>query len=96
MLATGLDEPGAAALGERIRASVEQLAIPHEASSCANVVTVSVGVAHVMPQAGRSPEGALQLADENLYRAKREGRNAFVMHGADYELLRTGRFRHEA
>jgi hypothetical protein len=40
------------------------------------------------------PAGVLQLADENLYRAKRQSRNACVLHGADYDSLRTGRFRH--
>lgn len=94
MLAPGLDERGALALAERIRATVEQLGIAHEQSGCAPVVTVSVGAAHVQPQAGRSPGGVLQLADENLYRAKRQGRNACVLHGADYDALRTGRFRH--
>ncbi len=93
MLAPGLDEPAAAALGERIRATVEQLGIAHEASGCAPVVTVCVGAAHVFPRAGRSPAGALQLADENLYRAKNGGRNGFVLHGGDYDTLRTGRFR---
>lgn len=94
MLALGLEESAAAALGERIRATVEQLAIPHEESDCAQVVTISVGAAYVLPLPGRTPAGALQLADENLYRAKRQGRNAFVLHGAEYEFLRTGRFRH--
>lgn len=94
MLAAGLDEPAAVALAERIRETVEQLGIAHERSGCAGVVTVSIGAAHVQPQAGRSPPGVLQLADENLYRAKRQGRNACVLHGADYDSLRTGRFRH--
>lgn len=92
MLAQGLDEPGAAALGERVRAAVEQLAIPHERSSCAPVVTVSIGIAHVVPQAGRTAAGAVQLADQNLYVAKREGRNRCVLRGADYASLKTGRF----
>lgn len=94
MLAAGLDEPAAVALAERIRVTVEQLAIAHERSGSAGVVTVSIGAAHVRPQAGRSPAGVLQLADENLYRAKRQGRNACVLNGADYDSLRTGRFRH--
>lgn len=96
MLATGLDEPAAAALGERIRTTVEQLGIAHEGSGCAQVVTISIGAAHVQPQQGRSPAGALQLADENLYRAKRDGRNRFLLRGADYESLSTGRFRHSS
>ncbi len=92
LLAQGLDEQSATALAERIRLAVEQIAIPHEASSCAHVVTVSVGVAHVIPQRGRSAAGIVQLADQNLYRAKHQGRNRCVSRGADYESLRTGRF----
>ena len=92
MLAQGLDEPGAAALGERVRSAVEQLAIAHERSSCAPVITASVGIAHVVPQAGRTAAGAVQLADQNLYVAKREGRNRFVLRGGDYATLKTGRF----
>jgi diguanylate cyclase (GGDEF)-like protein len=95
MLASGLDEAAAAALCERIRATVQELGIVHEESGCAQTVTVSIGAAHVLPQPERSPDGALQLADENLYRAKGQGRNDYVLHGADYEALRTGRFRQE-
>ncbi len=92
LLAQGLDEQSATALAERIRLAVEQIAIPHEASSCSRVVTVSVGVAHVIPHPSRSAAGIVQLADQNLYRAKHEGRNRCVSRGADYESLRTGRF----
>ena len=96
MLAQGLDEPAAAALGERIRSAVEQLAITHEGAGGAPVVTASIGIAHVVPQPDRSAAGALQLADENLYLAKRQGRNLCVARGADYGSLSTGRFRHES
>ncbi len=92
MLAQGLDESSAAALAERLRAAIEQLAIAHEGSPSARVVTVSIGVAHVVPEEARSPAGAVQLADQNLYLAKQKGRNCSVSQGADYASLRTGRF----
>lgn len=92
ILAQNLDESSAAALAERMRAAIELLAIAHDGSSCAPVVTVSIGVAHIVPEAARSPAGAVQLADQNLYLAKQQGRNRCVSRGADYASLRTGRF----
>lgn len=92
MLAHGLDAVAAETLADRLRAAVEQLAIAHAGSSCAPVVTVSIGVAHVVPEGERTAAGAVQLADQNLYLAKQQGRNRVVAGGADYATLRTGRF----
>jgi len=66
---------GAVVLAERARASVEQLAIPHEGAKAAGVVTVSVGVASVVVDAETTLEDTLALADARLYRAKSTGRN---------------------
>jgi diguanylate cyclase (GGDEF)-like protein len=66
---TGLGEAAAAA--ERIRAYVEQLAIPH----ADGVVTVSGGVATVEAQDGLNAHSLLGRADSALYEAKRTGRN---------------------
>ena len=83
----------AAELGERVVADVRQLGIPHGASDVSNVLTVSVGVAYVMPVAGRSPDGLVQLADEALYAAKACGRNRVHVMESEYAQLRTGTFR---
>ena len=66
---------GALVVAERARSGVEALALPHKASEAGKVVTVSAGVASVIPKKGTSHEGLLKQADTALYRAKSEGRN---------------------
>jgi diguanylate cyclase (GGDEF)-like protein len=65
----------ALAQAEKLRRSVEALAIPHEASQISSVVTISMGVAVVVPTPGYTPEALLDAADRSLYKAKRHGRN---------------------
>lgn len=69
------DLEGAALIGEKVRAAIEALAIPHASSDASQVVTVSVGVASTRPSLERSPEELLAMADEALYKAKGGGRN---------------------
>jgi diguanylate cyclase (GGDEF)-like protein len=60
----------------------------------AQLVTVSIGVALVTPMLDRTPEGAIQLADEALYEAKSTGRDRIVLRGLDeYRRFKTGSFR---
>lgn len=82
-------------IAEELRESVQALAIQHD-DSPAGVVTASIGVSIVSPRPGRSAEGALQLADEALYAAKRGGRNGIRVvdcYGVNYS---TGAFRRSA
>ena len=72
------DEEGAQLLGERIRKEIEDLAIPHATSSISEFVTISLGVVTVNSSNLTSQEDALQIVDENLYRAKNSGRNSSV------------------
>ncbi|HBT78443.1 MAG TPA: hypothetical protein DEB39_16300 [Planctomycetaceae bacterium] len=66
---------GAARVAEKIRQSVQKLAIPHEKSSSATVVTASVGFATTNVEDGVKPVELVSNADAALYRAKRAGRN---------------------
>jgi len=69
------DTAGATAMGEKLRTMVEELQIPHQTSSISPSVTISLGVAHVTPDKGVTPESLVEQADAMLYRAKRDGRN---------------------
>jgi diguanylate cyclase (GGDEF)-like protein len=82
----------AADLATRLRLAVQELSIEH-AESDAGVATISIGVAIVRPTLARSPEGAVQLADEALYESKAGGRNRATVFDKEYDGLATGTFR---
>lgn len=67
----------AGVVAERMRATIEALAIGHPGSPD-GVVTVSVGVASVMPDGAGSLEQFVRAADRALYAAKAGGRNRVV------------------
>ena len=69
------DAVGAKIVAERLRAAVEALRIPHEASTCANVVTTTVGFASIRVMSGDAPEMLIAAADAALLQAKSLGRN---------------------
>jgi diguanylate cyclase (GGDEF)-like protein len=69
------DADAAAAAAERIRSAVQALALPHRASACAQVVTISGGRATLVPNASATMAHLIELADAALYQAKRGGRN---------------------
>ena len=60
--------------GERIRKALEDAALPHPATP-QGVVTISVGVAAIVPAHGYSAELLIAAADAALYRAKGAGKN---------------------
>jgi len=75
--------PGACVVAERLRAAVEELAIPHFASRVARVVTISAGVATMVPGVDRPVTSLVSAADAALFRAKAIGRNRWC---ADEDL----------
>ncbi len=69
------NEEQARSIAERIRNDVEGLKIPHPASEVSRYITVSVGVATLVPEDNLRKEVLVSMADRALYRAKRRGRN---------------------
>lgn len=66
---------GAAAVAEEIRARVEEMGAE---DGEAEGVTLSLGVASVVPDNEMEPEDLIEAADRALYKAKEDGRNRVV------------------
>ena len=74
----GLD--GAQVIAARILDEVRKLNLPHAASPTAAHVTLSMGLAGVLPPTDSVDPGALiRTADNQLYRAKQSGRNRYCI-----------------
>ncbi|MBF0584722.1 MAG: diguanylate cyclase [Magnetococcales bacterium] len=69
------DSAGAVQFGEKIRHAISRLQIPHAYSKTGPHVTISLGVTTSIPSQAAKPEELICVADQNLYRAKDEGRN---------------------
>lgn len=78
----GLNLEQAMQVAERIRRVVEKAEMPHAATP-EGVVTISVGVASVVPHAGFSAELLIAAADAALYRAKLAGKNRVEAAGTE-------------
>ncbi len=71
-------EIGANMVANRILGNIRKCGIPHERSSAASCVTVSVGVTTGKVEHTHSADDYVRRADEMLYQAKRDGRNRYV------------------
>ena len=73
------DARGAVHLAEQMRAAIDALAIPHSGSAVGRTVSISAGVASMVPESATGePDELVQWADAALYDAKRQGRNRVV------------------
>lgn len=61
-----------------IQDAVRSLDIRHDYSSALDRVSLSIGVASIVPEIGMTHEYLINQADDNLYKAKKNGRNQIV------------------
>jgi diguanylate cyclase (GGDEF)-like protein len=66
---------GAIYIANEIQKKVKNLAIAHYSSQISNIVTLSLGVATIIPSLATSPVKLLTQADRALYQAKEQGRD---------------------
>ncbi len=83
-LLPGAGLQSAVGIAERLRSTVADLGIPHDASPNGQI-TVSIGVAVAHPRRGTGSELLLRQADNALYEAKRAGRDR--VRSADHLLV---------
>jgi diguanylate cyclase (GGDEF)-like protein len=74
LLLPGLELAEALTVAERVRQAVLHADLPHPGSRL-GMVTISIGVAAIVPRAGLSAELLIAAADAALYRAKQAGKN---------------------
>jgi diguanylate cyclase (GGDEF)-like protein len=75
VILTDTDDEGAVVVAETIRKRIEALMIPHADSHVSDHVTISVGVATLIPQSDSLAKEIIKNADQSLYDAKHRGRN---------------------
>ena len=69
------DIAGAQNIGEKMRMNVKGLEITHSHSLVADVITISAGIANIVPTNEIDPGTLIQAADRALYEAKKESRD---------------------
>jgi diguanylate cyclase (GGDEF)-like protein len=75
---------GARHVAETIRAAIVNLAIAHP-SGHERLLTVSIGCVALVPPQGAQFQQFIELADQALYRAKRDGRNCVRLADSDLQ-----------
>ncbi|WP_299201646.1 diguanylate cyclase [uncultured Amphritea sp.] len=82
ILLPNTDKQTAVEVAKQIKEMVLSLAIPH-AKSSHRIVSVSLGVASVLPSMKQQPLELVRMADDALYRAKFAGRNCIQLEDSD-------------
>lgn len=83
VLLPGLTNDDAARLAENLRVAVGSLAIVHGAWGSDAIVTISAGLASMVPAPGLTAAALVAAADSMLYAAKTAGRNQLRIHPRD-------------
>lgn len=70
---------GAFYVAETIRKQVQKLKLVHAKSQVSKYVSLSLGVASIIPNGENCPDTLINIADKALYAAKNQGRNCVVV-----------------
>lgn len=81
LILSGTTNDEALEIATRLKDRVFGMKIPHPGSGIADFVTVSIGVATLVPSDTNDISDLIKAADEALYRAKAAGRNCVVNAG---------------
>ncbi|PSN16831.1 hypothetical protein C7293_01020 [filamentous cyanobacterium CCT1] len=73
------DSSGAIAVAQRLQKAIQALEICHEGSDVSKTVTLSMGIAYLLPEPESSLTAFIHLADQALYEAKRLGRDQYAV-----------------
>ena len=69
------NQSGAIRVAQAMKAQIKRLNIPHKFSQVSSQITMSMGIATIIPQPNSSYEPLIKAADEALYTAKLQGRD---------------------
>jgi diguanylate cyclase (GGDEF)-like protein/PAS domain S-box-containing protein len=72
-------ETAATQIVEGIREEIKGLSLPHEKSLVSDYITLSFGIATIIPTPSTSPQFLIDKADKALYQAKAKGRNCYCI-----------------
>jgi len=78
ILISDIEEDKAYHMAEKLRQNILALEIEHKASKVSSHLSISIGLVNLFPNQNSESEEILQKADENLYKAKAEGRNCVI------------------
>src|SRR5262245_40322796 len=78
MVLPGTARDGAIDVAKSLVTVIEGMSIPHIRSGSVGRLSLSQGIASVIPAQETKPESVIELADQALYQAKQQGRNRYV------------------
>jgi len=70
---------GAVDVAKSVARAIDGMSIPHARSGTGGTVSLSQGIASLIPAHDTRPESIIEFADQALYQAKQQGRNRYVI-----------------